>query len=77
MSSQRLSLEHPLQRRKVYDQHLSDQTQGHSDQEHLIGEQSHLEHGFRLRPTRERVEHVEENEAGEGHRRVARGYSVV
>jgi hypothetical protein len=36
-----------------------------------------LEHGLGLRATRQRVEHVEQHETGERHRRVARRDLVV
>lgn len=44
---------------------------------HLIREEADLEHRLGLRAARESVEHVEEDETGECHGCVARGYLVV
>lgn len=43
----------------------------------LVSKESNLEDGLGLRAARERIEHVEQHEARERHRRVARGYLVV
>lgn len=67
MSSERLRLKHLLQRWEVYHQHLSHQAQGNSDEEHFIGEQAHLEQRLGLRAAAQRVKHIEEYEACEGH----------
>lgn len=59
MTGESLCQEHTLQRREEDHQHLAHQTQGYRHQEHLVGEQAHLEDRLGLRAAREGVEHVE------------------
>jgi len=66
-------LENHLQRRKVDDQHLSNDREGDGQQEHAVGGQSDGEYAFCLRAAGKRIEHVEEHEASEGHGRVPLG----
>jgi hypothetical protein len=77
--AQRLGLEDALERGKVDDEGLAEQAASHGVVEHLVLAEADLaaQHALGLGAARERVEHVEEDEAGEGHGGVARGHDAV
>lgn len=76
---QRLRLKNPLQERQIDDRHLARQAAGDSVIEHLIGKQADLaaQDALGLAAAGQGVEHVEEDEAGEGHGGVAGRDGVV
>jgi hypothetical protein len=77
---ERLGLEDALQRREVDDHELAQETARDGVVEHLVAEDLDLarEDRFAFGAARQRVEHIEENEAGEGHGGVAGGdFAVV
>lgn len=76
---QPLGLENPLQKRQVDHRHLPQQAAPNGEIKHLIADKVQLpaEHALALAAAGERVEHVEEDEAGEGHGGVARVDGVV
>jgi hypothetical protein len=69
-----LGLENALQDRKVNDGHLAQEASANREIKHPIAKQLHLAARDALirRPTRQGIEHIEEDETGEGHGRVAR-----
>jgi len=77
--TQSLSLENALQRREVNDSQLSEQTARDGVIKHLVVEDTNLacKNGFAGGATGQCIEHIEENEAGEGHGCVAGGNEVV
>ncbi len=76
---QRLRLEDALQERQIDDSHLARQAAGDGIIEHLIREQADFaaQDTLGLAAARQGVEHVEEDEAGEGHGGVAGRDGVV
>ena len=78
-SPQRLCLKHALQKRQVDDAGLAGETAGDGVVEHLVAEELNLagEDGLRFAPAGQRIEHVEEDEGGEGHGGVAAGDGVL
>lgn len=72
---QALGLKHLLQEREVDNAELSHQAAGNGIIEHFVPEQFEVaeEDGFGFGAAGERVEHVEEDEGGEGHGCVAAG----
>jgi len=76
---QPLGLENSLQKRQVNHGHLPQQTATNREIEHLVAEKGQFasEHAFTFAAAGQRVEHVEEDEAGEGHGGVARVDNVV
>lgn len=76
--AQRLGLENALQEREVDDAGLAEKGAEHGVVEHLVSEEGEFaaEDGFTLAAAGQGVEHVEEDEAGEGHGRVVGGYDA-
>lgn len=76
---QPLRLKNPLQKRQVDHRHLAQQAAPDREIEHPVADEVQLpaQHALALAAARQRVEHVEEDEAGEGHGGVARGNGVV
>ena len=76
---QRLRLKHALQKGQVDDTELPGETAGDGVVEHLVAEELDLaeQDGFRFGAAGERVEHVEEDEGGEGHGGVAAGHGEL
>lgn len=77
--AQRFGLENALQEGQVDDGHLAQEAAAHGEVEHPVAHDRHLppQHAFALAAARHGVEHVEEDEAGECHGRVARGHGAV
>ena len=74
----RPSLEYVLKRREVDDGQLTEDGEGDGDDEEAVGGEADLgEDEALLRPRTQRVEHVEEDETGEGHRCVPRRHLAV
>lgn len=72
-----LRLEDPLERREVDDEQLADEGEADGREKRPVGRQADDERGLCLGAAGQSVEHVKEDEAGEGHGRVARGDDVV
>lgn len=77
--AQPLRLEYPLQEGQVNHRHLPQQAAPHGEIEHAVADEVQLpaQHALALAAAGQRVEHVEEDEAGEGHGGVARVDGVV
>lgn len=70
-------LEDPLQWREKDDEQLAANGQGDGRYKQPVGTKSNFPNRFVLRPTAQRVEQIEQDEAGERHGRVARRQLVV
>lgn len=76
---QPLGLKNPLQKWQVNHRHLAQQAAPNGEIKHLVADEVQLpaQHALALAAAGQRVEHVEEDEAGEGHGGVARVDGVV
>lgn len=70
-----LRLEYHLQWGEIDHQELAEQGEADGRQEHPVGEEANLKNALGLRSTAQRVPHVKQDEAGEGHGGIPARYS--